>query len=105
MVESVLVTAGYSVTTAGDGQQAAALLEETPPVDLLFTDIRMPGGINGIGVADHYRKKAPQGRVIFATGYAHDIQGSVWNKPAATALLRKPYRPGQLLELIESMLA
>lgn len=105
MVESVLVKAGYSVTTAGHGHQAAALLDETSPVDLLFTDIRMPGEINGVSVADRYRRKAPQGRVIFATGYAHDVQGSVWNHPASTALLHKPYRPAQRLELIGFMLA
>jgi CheY-like chemotaxis protein len=85
----VLEEFGYAVLTAPDGATALAMLrDEDVRIDLLFTDIVMPG-LNGIEVARRAIERIPGLKVLFASGYAAGF-GPV------SRLLKKPYRARQL---------
>ena len=58
--------------TAADGPTAIALLAQEKAIDLLFTDIVLPGGMNGRQLADEALKRRPQLKVLFTTGYTRN---------------------------------
>jgi CheY-like chemotaxis protein len=93
---SVLEDFGYRVLSAPDGEAALSLLEHDAAVDLLFTDVVMPG-INGFEVARRAVARSPRLKVLFASGYATDLT-------PAGRLLKKPYRPQQLTREIAALL-
>jgi CheY-like chemotaxis protein len=84
----VLRECGYTVLGAADGAAALRLLDRRDRVDLLFTDVVMPG-IDGFEVARRALLQMPGLKVLFTSGYAAD-------PPPAIRLLKKPYRPQQL---------
>ena len=93
VVASMLISLGYSVTTAHDGEQALRLFDNTESIDILVTDLVMPGGTNGIELARAVRQRYPNLPLVLITGYSetlsHDepIRGAVvLNKP----FLRQP---------------
>jgi PAS domain S-box-containing protein len=63
---------GYRVLEAGDGPTALSLLDGKPEIDLLFTDIGLPGGLNGRQLTDEARRRRPGLKVLFSTGYARN---------------------------------
>lgn len=91
--------AGYDVIEAGDGATALRLLADNPRVALLFTDIRLPGGMTGWDIAERARVLRPGIPVIYATGYSGDDPRLV---PGAH-FLRKPYRPAMVIDAIASL--
>jgi two-component system cell cycle sensor histidine kinase/response regulator CckA len=93
---SVLEDFGYRVLSAADGEAALSLLENDGAVDLLFTDVVMPG-INGFEVARRAVAHSPRLKVLFASGYATDLT-------PAGRLLKKPYRPQQLTREVAALL-
>jgi CheY-like chemotaxis protein len=93
---SVLQQVGYTVIEASDGESALSLLGRRDDVDLLFTDVVMPG-LNGFEVARRARTDAPGLKVLFASGYATDLT-------PAGKLLKKPYRPHQLAREVADLL-
>jgi PAS domain S-box-containing protein len=85
---------GYEVTAAKDGADALHILADTRParpVALLFTDIVMPGGMNGVALALEARKLRAALPVLFATGYSATPVLQTWQEPLD--LLPKPYSP------------
>ena len=93
---SVLEEFGYRVLAAADGESALDILDRERDVDLLFTDVVMPG-LNGFEVARLATAHRPELKVLFASGYATDLT-------PAGRLLKKPYRPAQLHREIEELL-
>jgi PAS domain S-box-containing protein len=63
---------GYSVLSASDGAGALRLLYSRRAVTLLFTDVGLPGGMNGRQLADQARRRQPRIKVIYTTGYARN---------------------------------
>ena len=61
---------GYSVLAAEHGREALAILERAADVRLLFTDVGLPGGLNGRQLADAVLRQRPDIKVLFTTGYA-----------------------------------
>ena len=61
---------GYEVHTATNATEALAILTEGTPIDILFSDIVMPNGMNGIALAREARKLRPEIRVLLASGYS-----------------------------------
>ena len=94
--ETVLADAGYDVLTAPDGAAALSLVRDYGAIDLLFTDIVMPG-LDGFEVARQARDAMPGLKVLYTSGYASDLQ-------RADRLLKKPYRPQQLADEIAASL-
>lgn len=92
-----LSDAGFEVSALGDGEKALETLRGDSSFDLLLTDIRMPGAIDGWQLADEARRLIPGIRVIYATGLG-DADGDV--RPE-DGLLRKPYRTEELLAAVD----
>jgi CheY-like chemotaxis protein len=93
---AVLEEEGFEVVAAADGEAALRLLERDPGISLLFTDVVMPG-LNGFETARLARQYRPDVGVLFASGYATDLT-------PAGRLLKKPYRPQQLVREVVSLL-
>lgn len=70
LVVQMLRELGYDVLEAGNGQTALGLLDERPDIRLLFTDVGLPGGINGQQLAERARVRRPDLRVLYTSGYA-----------------------------------
>jgi CheY-like chemotaxis protein len=102
---AVLEAASYRVLEAANGDDALRLLQAHPDlqVDVLFTDVVMPGRLDGVDLAKVARELRPELHVLFATGFANlvrsnrdlDIEGPV---------LRKPYRPIELRRAVTALL-
>jgi two-component system CheB/CheR fusion protein len=95
---------GYTTLEADRGSAALEILKDNPSIDLLFTDLVMPGGMSGLDLADEARSLRPGLRVLFTTGYA---QGAAICGPAdseASHLLRKPYSKQELAEKLREIL-
>jgi CheY-like chemotaxis protein len=87
-----LVEAGFDVLEAANGEEAVQIIEGTDQLGALFTDIRMPGPLDGWQVAEAFRAKRPDGIVLYASGY------SVKHTPVSNSLFfRKPYRIQQVV--------
>jgi CheY-like chemotaxis protein len=97
LAECVLELAGYQVLAAPSGESALALLEQHPEVDLLFSDVIMPGGMNGLQLVDKVRELRPALPVLMTTGYMDDLQGTQHDR---LDVLAKPYKHKDLLERV-----
>jgi two-component system, NtrC family, sensor kinase len=99
----VLQDLGYTVISAVDGQRALALLKEHD-VDLLFTDVVLPGGMNGRELAQVAVKKNPGLKVLFATGYTRNAIIHHGRLDPGVEVLMKPYTFEMLARKIRSVL-
>ena len=91
-----LSDAGHEVIAAGSGDEAMGILRDNQGFDVLFTDIRMPGQIDGWQLADQARQLIPGIRIVFATGLNDDAG---WKRPE-DRMLAKPYRKDDLLNAL-----
>jgi len=96
VITRILTGDGYQVIEANDGRQALGVLARDAPIDLLITDVVMPGP-TGFEVASHFiaARNVP---VLFISGYAQertDIPGPI---------LRKPFTPAALLDTVRRLL-
>jgi CheY-like chemotaxis protein len=97
IVADTLLDAGFHVLEAASGEEALVTLGRAARVDLLFTDIRMPG-LDGFELADAALQLRPALRVLFTTGY------TVRPPRPEMVVLRKPYRVSQLLAAVRTSL-
>ncbi|MCK3780953.1 PAS domain S-box protein [Ensifer sesbaniae] len=81
---------GYQVLEAGNGPEALSILERTPGVELLFTDMVMPGGMSGADLAAASSKRFPDIPVLFTSGYAGP-EIAAQAVAGVSRWLRKPY--------------
>ena len=100
-----LQSLGYRVTAAVDGNDALQKLGTDLEVDLLFTDIVMPGGINGWELADRAREIRPELRVLLTSGYALEALTAHGHLRDASAILPKPYRKAELARRLREALS
>jgi CheY-like chemotaxis protein len=87
---------GYSVLEADNARVGLRLLEANPNVRLLFTDVGLPGGMNGRQLADHARKLRPGLKVLFTTGYARNAIVHDGRLDAGVDLITKPFTQAAL---------
>lgn len=95
---------GYRTVEAADGPSALEVLGRTPGVDLVFSDLVMPGGLSGYDLCSEVRKRHPDVRVLLTSGYAEESIDPEKLASAGISLLRKPYRLSALAEAIETAL-
>ena len=95
---------GYRVLEAGTGQAGLNLLAKHPEIRLLFTDIGLPGGMNGRQLADEARKERPHLRVLFTTAYARNAIVHDGRLDPGVALLPKPYTQSALATKVRDIL-
>ena len=97
-VVEVLRDEGWNVIEAGEGEQALSLCRTTHP-DVLVTDIKLPGRIDGWQIAERCRERDPGLPVIYVTGFS-----PVEARPVPDSLtLHKPYHPDRIVEAIRTM--
>jgi PAS domain S-box-containing protein len=95
---------GYRVIEAHDGPSALRLLERQPRVDLLFTDVVLPGGLTGAQVAAQARTLRPALRVLFTTGYARNAIVHQGRLDKGVQLIVKPFSFSDLAAKVRDVL-
>ena len=101
---STLEELGYQVLEARDARQALRLLEEDPRVDLLFTDVVLPGGMSGRALADRIMHDRPRLPVLFTTGYTRNAIIHHGRLDPNVNLLNKPYTQQDLARKIRELI-
>jgi DNA-binding NtrC family response regulator len=95
----------YTVLTAESPQDAMATAAGSGHVDLLFSDVIMPGPVSGIQLAGALRELMPELKVLLTTGFADDAQLQLPGPQLAQyAILQKPYRFDELARRIHAIL-
>ncbi len=102
VVAHQLAELGYQVIEASDGPSALDILRQRDDIDLLFTDVMMPGGLDGHSLAREAQALRPGLRVLFTSGF-HESHGGRADAPEGP-LLSKPYRKQQLAEMLRAVL-
>jgi PAS domain S-box-containing protein len=100
-----LKSLGYTVLMATNGPEALEMLHRNPDIDLLFTDVVMPGGLNGREVAEQARRIIPGLKVLFTSGYFEGALVRDGALESSVRLLVKPYRKNELAETMAEVLA
>jgi len=95
---------GYAVVEAENATAALSALDHTPRVDLMLTDVIMPG-LNGPQLAAEARRRRPGLRVLYTTGYAEQATLHVAAMDSAATILAKPYRREVLAQTVHRALA
>ncbi len=104
LVRKILRRQGYQVLEASGGQEAlATLAASTSRVDLLLTDVMMPG-MNGVELSRQALASHPDLRVLFVSGYTDESVLEAGQFPAGTAFLQKPFTLGGLLGKVREVL-
>jgi CheY-like chemotaxis protein len=105
LTRSVLDRFGYNVVEADCGAAALALWEQNgSKVDLLLTDMIMPGGITGRDLADKLRQTRPDLKVVYTSGYSPSRAGQDLKILEGLKFVPKPFSPNQLIRAIQTSL-
>jgi PAS domain S-box-containing protein len=96
---------GYQVLEASDGPTALEILQRGAAVDLLFTDLIMPGGLSGREVARRARVLKPGIKVLLTSGYAEELVHGDDLQRERLKVLRKPYQQADLVAILREILA
>src|SRR5205085_6885874 len=96
---------GYEVLTAPDGPSALAVLRRDADIDIVFTDIVMPRGMNGVELAREARRLRPDLRVLLASGYPAAVLAADHSAgdDGEFAFLSKPYRRAELADKLRAL--
>jgi len=103
-VVATLAELGYRVLEADDGHAALRVLEREPDVRLLFTDVGLPGGLNGRQLADQALERWPTLKVLFTTGYARNAIVHHGRLDPGVELISKPFQIGDLAVKVRALL-
>lgn len=98
---------GYTVHVAGSAKKALDLQRQHQndwTSDLLFSDLIMPGDMNGFGLAQEMCKRLPHVRILLTTGYARSSDGVNKSEGSEFEILKKPYRLSDLTRRVRRVL-
>ena len=104
LVGEVLADLGYTAIEAADGTAGLKILQSDIRIDLLVTDVGLPGGMNGRQVADAARVLRPGLKVLFITGYAETAAVRSGHLDPGMAVLTKPFAMDDLAGRIRDMI-
>jgi PAS domain S-box-containing protein len=105
IITRTLIRHGYRVFQAVDGNNAMQIWNEYKnDIDLVFTDVIMPGGINGREMAERFLQQKPKLKVIYSTGYSADALGKDFRLDPNLNYLPKPYLPEDLARIVRRRL-
>jgi CheY-like chemotaxis protein len=102
LAATVVEEAGFTVLQAGDAAEALSMLEARSDIALLFTDIDMPGSMNGLKLAKVARDRWPRIRTLVVSGKLRPPSSEL---PPNAAFMTKPYRAAALVAQLKSMIA
>ena len=100
----ILTELGYRTLRASNGDRALAILQETPSIDLLFTDVVMPGSLNGLALAHAAREFHPGLKVLLTSGFTGKIPEADESGDLVRSMLRKPYDSDDLAIYVRRVL-
>jgi CheY-like chemotaxis protein len=103
-VSTFLEVLGYHVLEAEDGPAAMRLLAKAPHVDLLFTDVVLPHGVNGRELAEEAHKRYPHLKVLFTSGYTENAVVHHGRLEEEVELVAKPYKREFLARRVRQVL-
>lgn len=98
----VLVNAGYLVIEADSAAEALLVLESEPEIHLLFTDVHMPGDLNGLQLAHLAKSRWPSIGLLISSAEAFPASASL---PPGGRFLAKPYDPDEVLRHVGELIA
>lgn len=104
VADEVLRDLGHTVVLAEDGAAALRLIEAGKPIDLILTDIGLPGGTDGQQLAARVREVQSQMKVLFITGYADEAEAAASLIGTGSVVLPKPFKVQALADRLASML-
>ena len=105
LVTEVLGDLGYTAIEAADGPAGLRVLQSNARVDLLVTDVGLPGGMNGRQVADAARERRPGLKVLFITGYAENAVFNHGHLDPGMHVMTKPFAMEALASRIKELIA
>jgi len=105
VVVDVLSDLGYTVLEAGDGRAGLSILESTTRIDLLLTDVGLPGGMNGRQLADASRQRRPDLKVLFMTGYADSVVVGNGSLEQGMQVMTKPFALDALAARVQGIMS
>lgn len=97
----MIADAGFEVAEAANADQAIAILEARPNIHVVFTDIQMPGSMDGLKLARFVRGRWPPIKIVATSGFVrvgeHDL-------PEGSRFLTKPYLPEQIIGALRDLI-
>jgi DNA-binding NtrC family response regulator len=101
-VIDVLERDGFSVLRATNVQEALAVLNQRSGIRAVFTDIQMPGSLDGLDLARHLASWRPEVAVLVTSGRSYAAPDDL---PAASRFIPKPYMPGAVARILREMIS
>jgi CheY-like chemotaxis protein len=98
----MIEAAGFDVVEAADADEAIAILERRFDITVVFTDIQMPGSMDGLKLAQAIRGRWPPIKIVATSGNVHLTEDSL---PDGGKFLRKPYTSGQIGSMLRELTA
>lgn len=103
MLVDELEDAGIAVIEAEGADAAVAIMSNGATIRAVVTDVRMPGTMDGLGLAAWMRDKAPHTPIIITSGFATEPNWEAIN-PAIERIVAKPYKPRDVVNLVTALL-
>ncbi len=104
LAKDYLEEIGYRIYTASRGAEALAILESEPSIDLLFSDVVMPGRMNGYELAEQAYEKNPDLKVLLTSGFTKKVATKKGQNRIIAKLLTKPYSRENLIKSVKELL-
>jgi DNA-binding NtrC family response regulator len=100
-VIDVLEREGFAALRAANVHEALAVLDQRPGIQAVFTDIQMPGRLDGIDLARHLADRRPEIAVLVTSGRSYNAPDDL---PAASRFIPKPYMPRAVASILREMI-
>ena len=92
--------AGFEVVEAANADEAIAILEARPDIHVVFTDIQMPGSMDGLKLASFIGGRWPPIKIVATSGFVRVGEADL---PEGSRFLTKPYRPAQIIDTLREL--
>jgi DNA-binding NtrC family response regulator len=99
----LLTTFGFEVIATCEAQEALSILGRDATIDVLLSDIAMPGGMNGAELSAEARRTHPHLKVLLVSGYPASMLAQKYDLPQNVQVLGKPFMPGDLVKEIRRL--
>ena len=100
----LLTRFGYEIAEAGSAEAALETMKHAAPIDLLLTDVVLPGAMNGPELVAEIRRQSPATKQLYMTGYAEQALNDQHGLDGKTRVLHKPFRMAELANTVRSVL-
>jgi len=100
-ISDYLRAEGFEVLEASTAQEAITILQGAQPVALVFTDVQMPGALNGLDLANYVIRNHPDVKILIASGHIRSAE----LPEGLGQLIEKPYRPSKIVGLVRNALS